>query len=400
MNQTAELQALKKQVEHELKNNILAFWTDHTLDHQRGGFLGEIDAEMNAHPDADKSLVLNARILWTFATAYRFYKEERYLTLAERAFEYLKAKFIDQGNGGLYWMLDASGKPVQNKKQIYGQAFAIYAFSEYYRAAGKQEALDLAAELFALLEKYGYDPEHGGYVEALGSDWAPTDDLSLSAKDLNVAKSMNTHLHVLEGYTNLFRVWKDGKLKKALAELIEVTLEHIVNRSTGHFLLFFDQDWTVKSHEVSYGHDIEGSWLLTEAAEVLGDETLLEKTRQIALAMAEAVYREGIDRDGGLFNEAGPGGLTDPGKDWWPQAEAVVGFYNAYQMTGDEKFTDAALQSWSFIDRFIVDKQFGEWRWGVSREGSPRQGEMKVSAWKCPYHNSRACFEMIERLSK
>lgn len=400
MNYTEQLQSLKPSVEKELKDNILSFWMNHTIDEMKGGFLGEIDAEMNVHPDAEKSLVLNARILWTFATAYRFYKEDRYLAIAERAFDYLKTYFIDKEHGGLYWMVNADGTPAQGKKQIYGQSFAIYAFSEFYRAAGKKEALELAVNLFELVEKYGYDPVHKGYIEALGADWTPTEDLSLSAKDLNVAKSMNTHLHVLEGYTNLYRVWKDEKLKKALGELIEVTLEKIVDQKTGHFILFFDEEWNVKSHEVSYGHDIEGSWLLFEAAEVLGDEALLEVTRKIAIDMAEAVYNEGVDKDGGIFNEAGPAGLIDDRKDWWPQAEAIVGFFNAYQMTGDAKFVDAALKSWSFIDGYLVDKKHGEWYWGVNREGKPQPGEMKISAWKCPYHNSRSCFEIIERLSK
>lgn len=392
--------ALTSRIENELKNNILGFWMKNTIDEKNGGFLGEIDHAMNVHPDAHKSLVLNARILWTFSTAYRVYKDDSYLKMAERAYDYLKKHFIDRVHGGLFWMVDAQGNPSEDKKQIYGQSFAIYAMSEYYRAAGVQEALNIAVELFRILEKYGYDPIHKGYIEALARDWKPTDNLSLSDKDLNEAKSMNTHLHMLEGYTNLYRVWKNDSLKQKLAELIEVTLDHIVDSKTAHFLLFFDEEWNVKSDEISYGHDIEGSWLLFEAAEVLGDEAILERTKKTAIAMAEATYNEGVDADGGLINEANPEGYTNTNKDWWPQAEAVVGFYNAYQLTGDEKFADAAVKSWEFIENYIVDKEHGEWFWAVNREGAPQLHEMKVSAWKCPYHNSRVCFEMLERIEK
>lgn len=389
----------KPELEKELKNNILGFWQNNTIDEKNGGFLGEIDQKLNVNNTAEKSLVLNTRILWTFSTAYRFYKNEEYLNIAERAYDYVLNHFIDKEYGGLYWMVDSEGKPSQDKKQVYGQAFAIYALSEFYRSTGRQEALDKSIELFHILEKYGYDPEYKGYIEALSRDWKQTDDLSLSDKDLNEKKSMNTHLHVLEAYTNLYRVWKSDVLQHKLAELIKVTLDHIVNPATAHFHLFFDEQWNVKSDHISYGHDIEGSWLIYEAAEVLNDAALLERSKDVAIKMAEATYAKGIDEDGGVLNEANSKGLLDTDKDWWPQAEAVVGFYNAYQLTGDKKFEEAALKSWAFIQKYIVDHENGEWHWSVSRDGQPHVHQPKVSAWKCPYHNSRACFEIIERIS-
>jgi len=397
--QTEQLQAWRDAIETELKDNILGFWIKHTIDETNGGFVGEIGQDMKVNPEADKSLVLNARIVWTFATAYRFYKDERYLQLAERAYDYLLKHFEDKQHGGLYWMVDAKGNPSQDKKQVYGQAFAIYALSELYRATGKQAALDKAIELFRLLEKYSYDPVNRGYVEALARNWEPTGDLSLSGKDLNEKKSMNTHLHVLEAYTNLYRVWKTEELEKKHKELIEVTIDHIVDPNTAHFKLFFNDEWESKTGHISYGHDIEGSWLLYEAAEVNGDPALLARVKDVAIKMAEATLNEGVDPDGGMINEADETGYIDTNKDWWPQAEAVVGFYNAYQLTGDEKYKEAAQNSWNFIDRYIADKTDGEWFWSVTRDGQPTIGHGKVNAWKCPYHNSRACFEMIERLS-
>ncbi|NIK80253.1 mannobiose 2-epimerase [Paenibacillus castaneae] len=387
-----------ERIEQELESNILGFWMKHTVDEQNGGFYGFISRDLTVNPEAGKSLVLNTRILWTFASAYRILGNEQYLKIADRAYNYVKKHFIDNEFGGLYWMVDAAGSPLETKKQVYGQAFAIYAFSEYYRATGNEAALQQAIELFRTLERYSYDKEYKGYFEALTREWQETDDNSLSEKDLNEKKSMNTHLHVMEGYTNLYRVWKSDELHAKLKELIEITIKHIVNPDNAHFILFFDEQWNYRSEHISYGHDIEGSWLLFEAAEVLGDEALLEEVKAIAIRMAEATFNEGVDEDGGLLNEAGPDGLIDTHKDWWPQAEAVVGFYNAYQMTGEEKYRDAAVRSWSFIEDFIVDKEHGEWLWSVTRDGTPSDNIEKVSPWKCPYHNGRACFEMIERL--
>lgn len=386
-------------IEQELESNILGFWMKHTLDEHNGGFYGFISRDLTVNPEAGKSLVLNTRILWTFAAAYRMFGNEPYLKIAERAYRYVNEYFTDREFGGLYWMVDASGNPAETKKQVYGQAFAIYAFSEYHRATGNEAALEQAIELFHTLERYSYDTEFKGYFEALTREWQETDENSLSEKDLNTKKSMNTHLHVMEAYTNLYRVWKSEMLRSKLKELIEITMKHIIHAENAHFLLFFDEQWNSKSEHISYGHDIEGSWLLVEAAEVLSDEALLAEAKAIAIRMAEATYNEGVDEDGGLFNEADSKGLTDTDKDWWPQAEAVVGFYNAYQMTGDMKFRDAALKSWGFIESFIIDKEHGEWHWSVTRDGSPSDNIEKVSPWKCPYHNGRACFEMIERLT-
>ncbi|MGF7030915.1 mannobiose 2-epimerase [Paenibacillus mucilaginosus] len=387
------------QVEKEVKDNILAFWLKQTPDAENGGFLGEIRSDLTVVDDAEKALVLNTRILWTFSSAYRIFKDPAYLEAAQRAYAYLTTYFTDREYGGLFWSVDAKGQPAQTKKQVYGQAFAIYAYAEYFRAAGVPEALDQAVELFHLLEKYSFDPVHKGYVEALSRSWEDTDDFSLSGKDLNEKKSMNTHLHVMEAYTNLYRVYPSKELYAQLKGLIEVTLNHIVDEQSTHFLLFFDEAWHSKSDHVSYGHDIEGSWLLVEAAEVLGDSDLLEQVKITALRMAEATYLEGIDEDGGLWNEAdSKGNLLDPDKDWWPQAESVVGFYNAYQLTGEEKYLNAALASWKFIENHIVDREHGEWYWGVTRDRKPLTAQSKVSAWKCPYHNGRACFEIIERL--
>ncbi|OWR30683.1 N-acyl-D-glucosamine 2-epimerase [Saccharibacillus sp. O23] len=403
-----------RELEQELRGNILRFWIERVPSETDDGFVGEIGADLSVHADADRSLVLNARILWTFSAAYRRYAEAAYLETADRAYRYLKKHFRDNEHGGYYWMVDADGTPSETKKQVYGQSFVIYALSEYALAlnvransgeasAGgslRGELAEEAQELFRLIERHSRDAVHGGYIEAHARDWSDTDDLSLSGKDLNEKKSMNTHLHVLEGYTNLYRIWPSDELGLRLGELIDVTLDRIVDAESGHFLLFFDDEWNVKSDHVSYGHDIEGSWLLVEAAEVLGDEERAKRVRQTALHMAEAVLKRGVDADGGIWNEASGGALVDDAKDWWPQAEAMVGFYNAYEMTGDEAYEEAAYRSWAFIRDYLVDQANGEWYWSVSNDRVPNVEEPKVSAWKCPYHNSRACLEMLTRIER
>ncbi|WP_337912750.1 AGE family epimerase/isomerase [Cohnella zeiphila] len=393
----------QEKLTNELQDNILGYWQKNTVDDIYFGFVGEVRGNGEKVAEADKGLVLHARILWTFASAYRWRRDEVYLQLARRAYETLNARFRDPEHGGLYWMIDVQGRPVQAKKQVYGQAFVIYALAEFARAseADAADALAWAEDIYRLLEKHAYDPVHLGYVEALARDWTETDDLSLSGKDLNERKSMNTHLHVLEAYTNLYRVWKPEGLRAKLKELIDVHLDKIVDPAAGHFRLFFDDEWNSKTADVSYGHDIEGSWLLWEAAEVLGDEALLPRVKKIALRMAEATLEQGVDDDGGVFNEF-DGSHLDDSKIWWPQAEAMVGFLNACQLSGDRKYLEAARNCWSFITLRISDREGGEWHWRVTREGVPAAGgsHPKVGAWKCPYHNSRACFEALERLEK
>jgi mannobiose 2-epimerase len=324
--------------------------------------------------------------------------------MADWAYDYIAKKFWDAENRGVYWMLDCQGNAISDRKQIYAQAFAAYGMAEYFRATGKPESLELAQRLFHLIEKHSYDPLWKGYLEARGRDWSALADMRLSEKDLNSPKSMNTHLHVMEAYTNLLRVWKDPELQAKQKELLEVTMDRIVDNSTGHFKLFFDNQWNSLNDHVSFGHDIEGSWLILEAAEVLGDPALIERARTVALTMANVVYKEGLDQGGSLFYERNSAGvMIDPNKHWWAQAEAVVGFYNAYQVSGEQRFADAAYRVWEYIENKIVDKVHGEWHAKLRPSGTPYTAKEDgdaclVGPWKCPYHNSRVCYEMIERL--
>lgn len=382
----------------ELKS-ILEYWETNTQDFAHEGFVGRIDSKGVVEAQASKGAVLNARILWTFSAAFNFSKEEKHLKMAERAFNYFVKHFVDAENGGVYWELDYTGKPLNTRKQTYAQGFAVYGLSEYYRASGNAESLELAQKLYFDMEKHCFDSQFGGYVEALDRTWNPMDDMRLSDKDANEPKSMNTHLHVLEPYTNLYRVWKDERLAESIRKLIRVFLDRIIDTQTAHFNLFFDMDWTVKSHAVSYGHDIEGAWLLTEAAEELGDKDLLHEVERMAIRMTDATLAEGSDADGSIFNER-EGNHLDTDKHWWPQAEAMVGYVNAWQITKNELYLNEALRVWKFIDSHIIDKKLGEWFWRVDAQGNTYETDDKTGFWKCPYHNSRALIEVINRLRK
>ncbi|MFM9949896.1 MAG: AGE family epimerase/isomerase [Saprospiraceae bacterium] len=402
MNQTANLHPAltRANFQRELVN-ILDWWMAHTPDHEQGGFIGRMDGQGQIHPEAEKGIILNTRILWTFSAAARLMPHPEYRRMADRAYNYLLRNFWDKEEGGFFWTLDYCGLPHETKKQVYAQAFGIYSLSEYFLLTGETAALNKASETFALLERFSRDREKAGYLEAYSRDWFLLDDLRLSEKDANEAKTMNTHLHVLEAYTNLLRANPaDKQVHQALKDLIALFLEKFIDPETARMHLFFDVDWQLKSHEISFGHDIECSWLLTEAAEVLGDEDLIAQANRLSVRMAEAVLKNGLDTDGGILNEADPNGLTDTDKHWWPQAEGVVGFINAWRLSGDPQFFDAAIAVWQFIERIMKDPVLGEWYWRVNRQGHPITTEDKVSQWKCPYHNGRACMEAMRRLAR
>jgi mannobiose 2-epimerase len=387
-----------KRVEAELRGNILPFWLKNTRDRERGGFYGQINAPLDIKRDAPRGALLTARVLWTFSAACRRYHDPAYLEMARWAYDDLLAHFWDKEKGGLYWRVSADGAPLDSRKIIYVQAFGIYALAEYHRATNERAPLDRAIELYRLVEKNAHDHEHLGYFEEFTRDWKISRERGRgSAMGSRGQKSQNVHIHILEAYTNLLRAWPDDGLKKNQRELIGVLLTKIFDSASNHLRLFLDEDWTPRSEEWSFGHDIEFSWLLVEAAETLGDEHLIATAKALAVQIARTTKREGVDPDGGVLGEGGPKGLTVTFKEWWPQAEAATGFLNAYQITHQREFLADSEQSWRFIETHLVDRENGEWFMGVSRDGK-RKPPVKVSFWKCPYHSSRACMEVLDRL--
>ena len=420
---------MKLEMQDVLENNILPFWLEKMQDNENGGFYGRIDGSGVLHPDAEKGAILNARILWTFSAAYRVLEKEELLEAATRAKDYLVDHFIDPEYGGVYWSVDYKGEPLDTKKQFYAIAFAIYGLSEYARATGNREALEYALDLYDCIEEHAFDDEQNGYIEACTREWGKIGDMRLSELDANYPKSQNTHLHIMEAYANLLRCLKEMRAQEqcdyvpaigsvlpvgisvppetmvsvegALRNIISIFIDKILNPETNHLDLFFDMDWTRGAgHLESYGHDIECSWLLHEAALVLGDENLLEKVENVVQKVAKA-SEKGLREDGSMIHEANlDTGHVDDDLHWWVQAENVVGWFNVWQHFGDEEAFKKSEKCWHYIKENLVDFDNGEWYWSRHPDGSLNTVDDKAGFWKCPYHNSRMCLEIIERTAE
>jgi mannobiose 2-epimerase len=391
---------LRDRIEADLRGNILPFWMAHAVNRATGTFHGLLNNDLIPDPRAERGALLTSRILWTYARALRQYGDGAYGAMAGFAYEDLMTRHHDAAHGGFYWSTNPDRTIRHDRKQVYGQAFAIYALAEYHAATGAPEPLEHAIRVFHLLEQHARERGHGGYREAFARDWSPIADMRLSEVDQNDPKSQNTMLHVMEAYTRLLDLWPDPALRSALRDLVEVMLTRILDPRTHHLGLFFTDDWRRTSDRISYGHDIEAAWLLTRAAEALADPVLARRVRSVSLRIADVTLAEGTDHDGAIFNLGSPGGVVDTTREWWPQAEAVVGFVDAWQLSGDPRYLAAAAHTWQFIERNLIDRRTGDWYRGVTRAGEVLLGFEKVGFWKCPYHNGRMGLEIVARLGR
>jgi mannobiose 2-epimerase len=392
------LNQLAETMRAHLFEHMLPFWCGPALDHEQGGWMAWLSNDLMADRSKPKGLIVNSRILWTFSAVHRFRPTPIYREMADRALEVVLNRFWDPQFGGAFWQLDGEGRVLDDSKKTYGQAFYIYALAEYFQAFGSAAALERAQQLFHLIEQHAHDSRYGGYLEVRKHDWSEAADTRLSEKDQNEKKSMNNHVHVLEAYTNLYRVWKTQQVEQRLRELIDIFEYRILDPGTKHLHHFFDEGWNIRSDTYTFGHDIEGAWLLCEAAKTLGDPSLQNRVRETALQISEAVYREALSLDGGLCYEGQGGQIIDSRKECWPQVEAIVGFINAFQLSDDAKYLQAAQGLWNYIERHLVDRVHGEWFWRINDDGRPDHLLPKVSEWKGPYHASRACLETMHRL--
>lgn len=408
-------------IKSELFDNILPYWQKYSRDSVNTGFFGEIDNQNHQNDKIERSIVMTSRFLWTYSAVARFSKNKSFLEMAHFAYKVISEKYFDKQNGGVYWSVMPDGTPKVTKKQIYGEAFCCYGLSEYAAALKELETsvefvqlsekvMNEALEIYNLLETHALDKSQGGYIEACAVDWNKTDDMILSPKDMNCPKSMNTNLHVMEAYTNLYRtipvVFSDAKplqreIGDSLAKLVEVTVNKIVQKNA-HLGMFFDMDWNLLSDEISFGHDIEASWLLWEAVCELGDEQLKSEIRDLVIKMADVTYEEGFDKENGcLENFLKDGGkVLDRTRVWWNQAESVNGFYNAWEMTGEEKYASIVEKQWAWIQNHQVDKKGGDWWNALNVDGTPILQEAKGGNWKTSYHNGRTCLELLRRSEK
>lgn len=376
-----------------LTGQILPFWS-RLRDDEFGGFYGYMDYELQLDPKAEKGCILNSRILWFFSEAAALLKDEQAACQADHAFRFLMDHCVDRINGGIYWSLHYDGTPADTTKHTYNQAFAIYALSAYYRLTGNEQALALANELFRIIETRCTDDE--GYLEAFTVDWKPESNEKLSENGVMADKTMNTLLHVFEGYAGLYQASPSSPVEQALRRILKIYAEKIYDPKLRRQTVFFDAHYNSLLDLHSYGHDIESSWLIDWGCGLLGDEQLSRSIGAINSVLADEILHTAY-RDHSVCNEA-ENGKVDTTRVWWVQAEAILGFVNAWKKEPQRtEYRDAAADIWHYIETVMVDKRPGsEWFWSVDAQGNPHHKPI-VEPWKCPYHNGRMCMELIRR---
>ena len=375
-----------------LDKTLLPFWTA-LRDDEHGGYYGYVDYGLRVHRDAEKGCILNSRILWFFSEAARLTGREALRTHAAHAYRFLTECCLDRENGGVYWSVTHDGRPLDTTKHTYNQAFAVYALSAYYRLTGDAAALALARELFGVIERRCADA--GGYREAFTADWRDAENDKLSENGVLAARTMNTLLHVFEGYAGLYAAAPDAAVEAAMRRILAIYAEKLYDPALRRQLVFMDEGYNSLIDLYSYGHDIEASWLIDQGTLLLGDGRLTGKIAAINSALAAHVYEAAL-RDGSLANEC-ERGVVDETRVWWVPAEGGRGWVNEFEKSGDGRYARAAAELYRFIRERLVDKRpGGEWFWQTDARGVPAQKPI-VEPWKCPYHNGRMCMELMRR---
>lgn len=426
---------LSNELRNHLFGRLVPFW-EKLQDRQFGGYYGWMDSGLNIDEQAEKGCILNSRILWFFSNAYMCRKnlklqdetedegtqegcpqtagsckeaggqeEIRLKECADWAYRFLREKCLDREKGGVYWSVDYQGQPEDTTKHTYNQAFAVYALSSYYRAFHDQEALELAESLIEVIETKCFDAY--GYKEALDRDFHPVDNDKLSENGVMADRTMNTLLHVMEAYTEYLLAIKEEEtiyishiygqiVTKKLEWMLELVEKKVYNPALRRQEVFFDRNMESLIDLHSYGHDIEAAWLMDRCLKVLGNEELDLKISPILRSLEKQVYESAYSHHS-LANEC-ERGVVDTKRVWWVQAEGVVGFFNAWQKTGEARYLQASEDIWKFIREHLADsREGGEWFWYTDAEGNPAWEKPIVEPWKCPYHNGRMCMEIIRR---
>ena len=385
---------IAEEMKDHLSQVIIPFW-EKMMDEENGGYYGWMDYHLQIDKKAVKGCILNSRITWFFSNAYMLFKDEKLLDHARHGFEFMKKCCLDKEYGGVYWSITFDGKPEDPTKHTYNQAFAIYALASYYAASGEREALDIATHLFHLVEEKCMDEY--GYKECFDREFAEISNDKLSENGVIAEKTMNTLLHVLEAYTELFRVSQNADVKERLMWIMDIFANKVYHPSLHRQEVFFDKEMNSILDLHSYGHDIETAWLMDRGLEVINEEKYKKLMEPITRDLTAQIYKAAYDGHS-LVNECEKG-VVDESRIWWVQAEAVVGFFNGYEHDNTQKkYMDAAVKVWEYIKENVVDKRNGsEWFWKLDKNGHPVEEKPIVEPWKCPYHNGRMCFEVIRR---
>ncbi len=389
------MQQWQNEFRKELREHIIPFWQG-LADYEFGGYYGLLDYDLTLDKKAEKGCILNSRILWFFSSAAMCLKDESLIKNADHAYRFMVEHCIDREMGGVYWSVNYDGTVCDDTKHTYNQAFAVYALSAYAQATGKQEPLDLAWSIFEVIE--GKCRDANGYLEAFTRDFRPVSNEKLSDNGVMATRTMNTFLHVFEGYSGLYQATGDERASMRLREMLDIYHAHIYDPKLRRQEVFFDGEYKSLVDLHSYGHDIESAWLLDWGCSLMKDEALNERLIPTLTELAQNVYTKAYHGNS-LYNEC-ENGVDDKKRIWWVQAETVVGFMNAWQRNPQmTHFLEASKHVWEYIKETIIDKREGsEWYWAVWEDGTPDSTLEIVEPWKCPYHNGRMCIEMIRRL--
>ena len=383
------------EVKEQLEGNIIPFWKS-LKDDTYGGFYGGMDYDLKTLEGSVKGGIYNSRILWFFSNAYVVLKDEECLRCADHAYKFLRDSLLDKEFGGVYWSVTYDGKAEDDTKHTYNQAFAIYGLASYYDASGNKEALKIAYELVDKIEHLCKDEL--GYLEAFDRGFKPQDNEKLSENGVMASRTMNTLLHVLEAYTELYRVDKTEEIARHIRLMLDVFADKVYNQELRRLDVFFDMNWNTIIDLHSYGHDIEASWLVDRACEVLEDEEYTKKISKITMDLADYIHSIGLDDGSSLYNEC-DNGIVDTKKVWWVQVEAIIGFVNGYEKDSSRTdYLETARKIWNYVKEHMIDKRSGgEWFNELYKDGTPIKEKEIAGPWKGPYHNGRMCLEMINR---
>jgi cellobiose epimerase len=378
-----------ERLDKELRN-ILNFWYKHVYHDQ--GIAAEVYNCGTINKGANTGSLFLSKIIYGVSAASVHLSDNQYKPLADKAYSDLSTRFKNP-KGGYYWAMNNNGKILHDEINVsYSQAFVVYGLIEYYALTASEPVKEALNEQISFIEKVLVNKEDGSFKDGFTQDWRPL---------ANQTKSLGTHLHMLEAYVKRFEVLKDTSCKAKIENLLELILTHFIDDRTFEVFHQFDNNWQALPNENWLGHNMELSWIICKAAREIRNEILFKRCSQVAVELCNQAIEQGFDTQyGGMFNRFDKKELIITDKEWWPQAESVVAFLNAYRITTDKKYLSYAIRLLEYIDNIFSDSIEGEWYDSVTREGSPFLEKPKVHFWKSLFHNVRYCLETANYLQK